>query len=66
MAKGKGGAGGGDNLGSKKAQGQARKADAANAKKAAANAQEEQAELSKWDKGAKSNAKAYVHLPHLP
>ncbi|KAF1363248.1 DUF1014-domain-containing protein [Lizonia empirigonia] len=58
MAKGKGGAGGGDNLGSKKAQGQARKADAANAKKAAANAKEEQAELSKWDKGAKSNAKA--------
>lgn len=45
-------------MGSKKAQGQARKADAANAKKAAANAQEEQAELSKWDKGAKSNAKA--------
>ena len=64
MAKGKGG-GGGDNLGSKKAQGQARKADAANAKKAQAAAKEEQAEASKWEKGAKSNAKAYVHpSPH--
>lgn len=61
MAKGKGGAGGGDNLGSKKAQGQARKADAANAKKAQANAKEEQAEAAQWDKGSKSNAKAYVH-----
>jgi hypothetical protein len=58
MAKGKGGAGGGET--SKKAQGQARKADAAASKKAAANAKEEQAELAKWDKGSKSNAKAYV------
>lgn len=58
MAKGKGGGGGGDNLGSKKAQGQARKADAANAKKAAAQAKEDAAESAKWDKGAKSNAKA--------
>ncbi|KAJ4989468.1 hypothetical protein SVAN01_05003 [Stagonosporopsis vannaccii] len=57
MAKGKGG-GGGENLGSKKAQGQARKADAANAKKAAAQAKEDAAESAKWDKGAKSNAKA--------
>ncbi|KAF2628745.1 DUF1014-domain-containing protein [Macroventuria anomochaeta] len=57
MAKGKGG-GGGDNLGSKKAQGQARKADAANAKKAAVQAKEDQAESANWEKGAKSNAKA--------
>ncbi len=60
MAKGKGGGGGGDNLGSKKAQGQARKADAANAKKAAAQAKEDAAESAKWDKGSKSNAKACV------
>lgn len=66
MAKGKGGAGGGDNLGSKKAQGQARKADTANAKKAQANAKEEQEESVKWDKGSKSNAKAYANPPtHL-
>ncbi|KAL1651852.1 hypothetical protein SLS61_005223 [Didymella pomorum] len=57
MAKGKGG-GGGENLGSKKAQGQARKADAANAKKAQAQAKEDAAEAKTWDKGAKSNAKA--------
>lgn len=63
MAKGKGG-GGGDNLGSKKAQGQARKADAANAKKAAAQAKEDAAESAKWEKGAKSNAKACVVPPH--
>lgn len=61
MGKGKGGGGGGENLGSKKAQGQARKADAANAKKAQAVAKEEQAESAQWQKGAKSNAKAYVH-----
>lgn len=65
MAKGKGG-GGGDNLGSKKAQGQARKADAANAKKAVAQAKEDAAEASKWEKGAKSNAKAYVHTLSSP
>ena len=59
MAKGKGG-GGGENLGSKKAQGQARKADAANAKKAVAQQKEDAAESAKWDKGSKSNAKAYV------
>lgn len=59
MAKGKGG-GGGDNLGSKKAQGQARKADAASAKKSQAQAKEDAAEAQKWEKGAKSNAKAYA------
>lgn len=59
MGKGKGG-GGGDNLGSKKAQGQARKADAANAKKAQAQAKEDAAETQQWEKGAKSNAKAYA------
>ncbi|KAJ8113120.1 hypothetical protein OPT61_g4683 [Boeremia exigua] len=64
MAKGKGGGGGGDNLGSKKAQGQARKADAANAKKAAAQEKEDAAEAAKWDKGSKSNAKACVFPPH--
>ena len=66
MAKGKGGGGGGENLGSKKAQGQARKADAANAKKAQAQAKEEAVEAKTWEKGAKSNAKAYApsHLPY--
>jgi len=58
MAKGKGGGGGAENLGSKKAQGQARKADAANAKKSAAQQKEEAAEAAEWSKGAKSNSKA--------
>jgi len=57
MAK-KGGAGGGDTGGSKKAQGQARKADAAASKQAAKDQQAAAAEAEKWDKGAKSNAKA--------
>jgi hypothetical protein len=59
MAK-KGGAGGGDtgSGGSKKAQGQARKADAAASKQAVKEKQVEAAESEKWDKGAKSNAKA--------
>jgi hypothetical protein len=55
MAK-KGAAGGGEN--SKKAQGQARKADAAASKQAAKNQQVEKAEAEEWNKGAKSNAKA--------
>ena len=63
MGKGKGGGGGAENLGSKKAQGQARKADAANAKKSAAQQKEEAAEAAEWSKGAKSNSKAYVYLP---
>lgn len=54
MAK-KGGAG--EN--SKKAQGQARKADAAASKQAAKDRQAEAAEAAEWSKGAKSNAKAY-------
>ncbi|KAH8730941.1 hypothetical protein GQ44DRAFT_672982 [Phaeosphaeriaceae sp. PMI808] len=56
MAK-KGGAGGGGET-SKKAQGQARKADAAASKQAAKDKQVEAAESEKWDKGSKSNAKA--------
>ncbi|KAG9187467.1 DUF1014-domain-containing protein [Alternaria panax] len=55
MAK-KGAAGGGET--SKKAQGQARKADAAASKQAAKNQQAEKAEAEEWNKGAKSNAKA--------
>lgn len=65
MAKGKGG-GAGENVGSKKAQGQARKADAANSKKAQAQAKEDQAEAQTWEKGAKSNAKAYVKALQQP
>ena len=45
---------------SKKAQGQARKADAAASKKAAKEQQAESSEAVKWEKGTKSNAKAYV------
>ncbi|KAI4620113.1 uncharacterized protein J4E88_003747 [Alternaria novae-zelandiae] len=52
------GAAGGDGGGSKKAQGQARKADAAASKQAAKNQQAEKAEAEEWNKGAKSNAKA--------
>jgi hypothetical protein len=62
MAK-KGAAGGGE--GSKKAQGQARKADAAASKQAAKNQQAEKAEAEEWNKGAKSNAKAYAEFPPL-
>ena len=54
MAGKKGGAG--EN--SKKAQGQARKAEAASSKKAAAAQKEEEAESAQWSKGSKSNAKA--------
>ncbi|KAF1944793.1 DUF1014-domain-containing protein [Clathrospora elynae] len=57
MAK-KGGAAGGESLGSKKAQGQARKADAAASKQATKNQVAEKAEAEDWGKGAKSNAKA--------
>jgi hypothetical protein len=57
MAK-KGGAAGGET--SKKAQGQARKAEAAASKQTAKNQQVEKAEAEEWKKGAKSNAKAYV------
>jgi hypothetical protein len=56
MAK-KGAAGGGGET-SKKAQGQARKAEAAAGKQAAKNQQAEKAEAEEWNKGAKSNAKA--------
>ena len=49
---------GGEN--SKKAAGQARKADAAAQKQAQKNAVAEAAEAKKWDQGAKSNSKAYV------
>jgi hypothetical protein len=48
--------GGGE--GSKKAQGQARKADAAAAKQAEKDRQAEAAEAKKWDQGGKSNSKA--------
>lgn len=60
MAK-KGGAAGGDN--SKKAQGQARKANQAAEKEAAKNRQAEAEEAEQWKKGSKSNAKAYVLPP---
>lgn len=43
---------------SKKAQGQARKADAAAAKNAAKERAAEEVEAKEWSKGAKSNAKA--------
>ena len=43
---------------SKKAAGQARKAEAAASKQAAKDRQEEAMEAEKWQKGAKSNAKA--------
>ncbi len=56
MAK-KGGDKGGSENTSKKAQGQARKADAAAQKAAAADADREAAEAAKWDKGSKSSAK---------
>jgi hypothetical protein len=61
MAKKGGAAGGGEGGGSKKAQGQARKADAAASKQAAKDKQVEVAESKEWDKGAKSNAKACVY-----
>jgi hypothetical protein len=48
--------GGGEN--SKKAQGQARKAEAAAGKAAAKEQAAEKQEAEKWNKGAKSNAKA--------
>lgn len=57
MAK-KGGAGAGASENSKKAQGQARKAEAAASKQAAKNQQAEKEEAEEWKKGAKSNAKA--------
>lgn len=60
---GKKGGGGGE--GSKKAQGQARKADAAASKQAAKNQEAEKVEADKWEKGAKSNAKAYVNHLYL-
>jgi hypothetical protein len=53
MAGKKGGAG--DN--SKKAQGQARKADAAAGKKAAKDREVDIVESSKWDEGSKDNSK---------
>jgi hypothetical protein len=56
MAGKKGGAAGGEN--SKKALGQARKADAAASKTAAKNQAAADAEAAEWSKGSKSNAKA--------
>jgi hypothetical protein len=53
----KGGAAGGEVM-SKKAAGQARKAEAANAKQAAKDKQAADAEAESWKDGAKSNAKA--------
>lgn len=50
--------GGGE--GSKKAQGQARKADAAASKQAQKDREAEAAESKKWEQGGKSNNKAYV------
>jgi hypothetical protein len=44
--------------GSKKAQGQARKADAAASKQAEKDRQAEASEAKKWDQGGKSNSKA--------
>jgi hypothetical protein len=61
MAKKGGAAGGAEGGGSKKAQGQARKADAAASKQAVKDKQAEAAESKEWDKGSKSNAKACVH-----
>ena len=46
--------------GSKKAQGQARKAEAAAQKQAGKQKEVEAAEAKEWEKGAKSNTKAYV------
>lgn len=51
---------------SKKAQGQARKAEAAASKQAAKNKQVEDEEAKEWDKGAKSNSKAYVFCASSP
>lgn len=48
--------GGGEN--SKKAQGQARKAEAAAGKQAQKDREAEAAEAKKWDQGSKSNSKA--------
>jgi hypothetical protein len=56
MAKKGGAGGGGEN--SKKAQGQARKAEQAASKQAVKDKQVEAAEAEQWGKGAKSNAKA--------
>jgi hypothetical protein len=61
MAKKGGAAGGAEGGGSKKAQGQARKADAAASKQAVKDKQVEAAESKEWDKGSKSNAKASVY-----
>lgn len=47
---------------SKKAAGNAQKAEAAAAKAAQQNAKKAQEEDEDWGKGAKSNAKKYVHL----
>ena len=55
MARG----GAGEN--SKKAAGNAKKAESAANKKAAENAKKEQAEAAQWAKGAKDNSKAYDH-----
>ncbi|KAF2749293.1 DUF1014-domain-containing protein [Sporormia fimetaria CBS 119925] len=52
------GSAGGDNPGSKKAQGQARKAEAAASKQASKDRAAEAAEAEQWKQGSKSNAKA--------
>jgi hypothetical protein len=51
--------------GSKKAQGQARKAEAAAGKQAQKEAESAAAEAQKWDTGSKSNSKAYVAVHHV-
>ncbi|KAK5633208.1 hypothetical protein RRF57_008922 [Xylaria bambusicola] len=51
---------------SKKAAGQARKAEAAAAKAAAEDAAKERAEAADWQKGAKDDSKAYVFLLFAP
>lgn len=52
--------GGGEN--SKKAAGNARKAEAAAQKQAAKDRDTEVQESAKWSKGAKDNSKAYVNI----
>jgi hypothetical protein len=52
--------------GSKKSQGQARKADAASAKKATQEAENAAAESQKWEKGAKDSSKKYVCKNNTP
>lgn len=50
---------------SKKAAGNAKKAEVAAQKQANENAKKSKAEAEEWSKGSKDSSKAYV-LPHLP